>query len=56
MEAHGAVEVGLGHVVGLDIELAQIFVRRLVVGLKLERLGVVGERSLVVAGLAQCEA
>src|ERR1700722_6145040 len=40
----------------LDIELAEIFARCLVVGLQVESLGVIRERGRVVARLAKCEA
>ena len=41
---------------GLDIELAQIFERALVLGIEVERLAVERVGLLVVAGLAQAEA
>src|SRR5262249_57762535 len=41
---------------GLDIELAQIFERALVLGVEIERLAIERIGLLVVAGLAQAEA
>jgi hypothetical protein len=41
----------LRHLARVDIEFTEIFTCRLVIGLQLERLGVVGERRPVVTGL-----
>ena len=48
--------LGLLHIAGLDIELAEILAGRLVVWLELESLSVIGQRRFEVAGLAQGEA
>src|ERR1700730_5695423 len=47
---------GLLHIAGFDIELAEVFAGSLMLGLHLQRLGVVGQRCLEVAGFAQREA
>src|ERR1700730_2538556 len=52
----GELLLGLLHIAGLDIELAEILAGRLVVWLELESLSVIGQRRLEVAGLAQGEA
>src|SRR5581483_9935566 len=52
----GEVLPGLVRLPGLDVELAQVFVGALVIGVEVERLAVVGERARVVARLAQREA
>src|SRR3984885_15452751 len=51
----GELFLGLLHIAGLDIELAEVLAGSLVVWLKFKRLGVVSERSFEVAGLAQGE-
>ena len=45
--------LGLFHVAGFDIKLAEVFTGGLVIRLEFKRLGVVGQRRLDVAGLAQ---
>src|SRR5262245_38369539 len=46
----------LGHVADLDVELALILERTLVVGIEVEGLAIKGLRRLHVAGVAQAEA
>src|SRR5215471_13472682 len=45
----------LSQVAGLHVELAQVLMRTLVIGVEIQRFLVVGERSRVVARLAQAE-
>src|ERR1700733_3529859 len=49
----GALFLGLFHIAGLDIKLAEVFAGGLVIRLEFQRLGIVGQRRLDVAGLAQ---
>ena len=51
----GELVFGEVELVGFEEELAEVLARRLVAGLELQGLGVVGERGRVVAGLAQRE-
>src|SRR5215212_11929501 len=51
----GELVFGEVELVGFEEELAEVLARRLVAWLELQRLGVVGERGRVVAGLAQRE-
>src|SRR5271168_3376657 len=52
----GKLLLGLLNIAGLNIELAEILAGRLVVRLKFQCLGVIGQRRFEVAGLAQGEA
>ncbi len=49
----GELLLGLFHIAGLDIKLAEILAGRLVIRLQFQRLGVIGQRGFEVAGLAQ---
>src|SRR6478672_10504469 len=46
---------GVWKLASLDIQLAQIFVRSLVIGVEVQRLLIEGKRGRVVARLAQAE-
>src|ERR1700730_6754629 len=54
LQAHD-IFLRLIHLPGLDVELAKIFERTLVIGIEVERLAIERVGLLVVAGLAQAE-
>src|SRR6185503_20761862 len=55
-DQHGKLLLRLRQLAGLHVQLSQVLVRALVIGVEIERLLVEGQRPGVIAGLAQREA